>query len=80
MSVYSVTTKPHAANAKNTFQRRSKINIPASTANTANTVVNVGDIRTLVSGKSPVRINQIPSSNIPRFLPAKLVVSAIGPS
>ena len=40
----------------------------------------VDETRTLSKGKSPVRISQIPNSTIPKFLPAKLLVNAIGPS
>jgi hypothetical protein len=61
------------------FYRRSKIKTPAAIASTARTVVNVGEIRTLSNGKSPVRINQTPSKTIPKFLPAKLLVNAIVP-
>jgi hypothetical protein len=39
----------------------------------------VADTRTFSSGKSPVRINQIPSRSIPKFLPAKLLVKAMIP-
>ena len=52
---------------------------PAAIASTANTVVIVGDTRTLSSGKSPVRINQMPSRSIPKFLPAKLLVRTMTP-
>jgi hypothetical protein len=44
---------------------------------TAKPVVTVEESLTLSNGKSPVRINQSPSKSIPRFLPAKLFVSAI---
>ena len=40
----------------------------------------VDETRTLSNGKSPVRISQIPNSTIPKFLPTKLLVNAIGPS
>ena len=40
----------------------------------------VDETRTLSKGKSPVRISQIPSSTIPRFLPAKVLVNALGSS
>ena len=60
--------------------RRNRISSPAATASTARTVVIVDETRTLSKGKSPVRISQIPSSSIPRFLPAKVLVNAIGSS
>ena len=60
--------------------RRNRINSPAATASTARTVVIVDETRTLSKGKSPVRISQIPSSTNPRFLPAKVLVNAIGSS
>jgi hypothetical protein len=59
---------------------RSRISNPAAIASTARTVVIVDETRTLSNGKSPVRISQIPNSTIPKFLPAKLLVNAIGPS
>ena len=40
----------------------------------------VDETRTFNKGKSPVRISQIPNSTIPRFLPAKLLVKAMGAS
>src|ERR1044072_4208861 len=46
-------------------------------ARTAKAVVIVGVGLTLASGKRPVRINQTPSKIIPRFLPAKVFVSAM---
>lgn len=44
---------------------------------TAKPVVNVGETLMLSSGNSPVRISQRPSKIIPRFLPAKPLVSAM---
>jgi hypothetical protein len=46
-------------------------------ASTAKPVVTVEETLMLSSGKRPVRINHRPSSIIPKFLPAKLFVSAI---
>ena len=46
-------------------------------ASTAKPVVTVEESLMLSNGKSPVRINQMPSKIIPKFLPAKLFVSAI---
>jgi hypothetical protein len=43
----------------------------------AKTIETVEEILTLSKGKSPVRINQIASKIMPRFLPAKLFVSAM---
>jgi hypothetical protein len=51
--------------------------MPAAIAITASTVVIVADTRTFSRGKSPVRINQIPSKSIPKFLPAKLLVKGM---
>lgn len=45
-------------------------------ASTARPIETVEDILILSNGKSPVRINHRPSKIIPRFLPAKLFVSA----
>jgi len=42
----------------------------------ASTVLTVAETRILSSGKSPVRINQIASRIIPRFLPARVLVTA----
>lgn len=50
--------------------------MPAAMASTASTVVTVGEILMLSSGKSPERISQMPSRSIPRFLLARLLVSA----
>ena len=50
---------------------------PAPMPSTANPVVTVGETLMLSSGKRPVRINHRPSKIMPRFLPAKLFVSAI---
>src|SRR5260370_24208724 len=44
---------------------------------TARPVVSVEVSLMLRNGKRPVRINHRPSKSIPRFLPAKLFVSAI---
>ena len=44
---------------------------------TAKPVVTVDEILMLSKGKSPVTISQRPSSVVPRFLPAKLLVSAM---
>ena len=68
-----VLTPPHSRE----FYRLSKINIPAMMPSTAKPVVTVEETLTLSNGKSPVRINHRPSKSIPRFLPAKLLVSAI---
>jgi hypothetical protein len=57
--------------------RRRRISTPAAIARTASTVLTVAEIRRLSSGKSPVRINQIASRTIPRFLPAKELVIGI---
>jgi hypothetical protein len=46
-------------------------------ASMAKPMVTVEETLTLSNGKSPVRINQSPSKSIPRFLPAKLFVSAM---
>jgi len=43
----------------------------------AKPVVTVDETLMLSSGKSPVRISQRPRKIIPRFLPAKLLVSAM---
>jgi hypothetical protein len=51
--------------------------MPATMPSTANPVVTVGESVMLSRGKSPVRINHMPSKSNPRFLPAKLFVSAI---
>lgn len=59
-----------------TSHRRSRISRPAAIASTASTVVTVVETRILSSGKSPVRINQMASSIIPRFLPARVLVIA----
>ena len=59
-----------------TSHRRRRISNPAAIASTASTVLTVGETRTLSSGKSPVRINQIASRIIPRFLPARVLVIA----
>ena len=50
--------------------------MPAAIASTASTVFTVAETLTLSSGKSPVRINQIASRIIPRFLPARVLVIA----
>ena len=42
----------------------------------ASTVVTVVETRILSNGKSPVRINQMASRIIPRFLPARVLVRA----
>ena len=54
--------------------------MPAAIPRIANPVVTVDEILMLSKGKSPVRISQRPSKIIPRFLPAKLFVSAMGSS
>ena len=51
--------------------------MPAMMPNMAKPVVTVVETLMLSNGKSPVRISHRPSKIIPRFLPAKLVVSAI---
>ena len=51
--------------------------MPAMMASKAKPVVAVEESRMLRNGKSPVRINHRPSKSIPRFLPAKLLISAI---
>ena len=51
--------------------------MPATMPSTARPVVTVEESLMLSNGKSPVRINHKPSKSIPRFLPAKLFVSAI---
>src|SRR5437667_10816573 len=51
--------------------------MPAAIPRTANPVVTVEESFMLSKGKSPVRINQRPSKSIPKFLPAKLFVSAM---
>ena len=51
--------------------------MPATMPSMARPVVTVEESLILSSGKSPVRINQRPSKSIPRFLPAKLLVSAM---
>jgi hypothetical protein len=51
--------------------------MPATIARTAKPVVTVEDSLIFNNGKSPVRINHIPSKSIPRFLPAKLFVNAM---
>ena len=56
--------------------RRSRISKPATIASTASTVFTVGETLILSSGKSPVRINQIASRIIPRFLFARVLVIA----
>lgn len=61
----------------NPIYRLSRINIPATMPSTAKPVVTVAETLMLSNGKRPVRINQSPSKIIPRFLPAKLLVSAI---
>jgi len=53
------------------------INMPATIPSTAKPVVTVEETLTLSNGNSPVRINHSPSKSIPRFLPAKLFVTAI---
>ena len=57
--------------------RLSRINMPAMMPSKAKPVVTVEVSLMLRNGKSPVRINHRPSKSIPRFLPAKLLVSAI---
>jgi hypothetical protein len=49
--------------------------MPDATPSKAKPVVTVDEILMLSNGKSPVRISQRPSKIIPRFLPAKLLVS-----
>ena len=51
--------------------------MPAMMPSTARPVVTVVETLMLSNGKSPVRINHSPSKIIPKFLPAKLFVSAI---
>ena len=51
--------------------------MPAAMPSTANPVVAIGGSFMLSNGKTPVRINHRPSKIAPRFLPAKLFVSAI---
>ena len=51
--------------------------MPAMMPSKAKPVVTVEVSLMLRNGKSPVRINHRPSKSIPRFLPAKLLVSAI---
>ena len=51
--------------------------MPAAMAIMARTIETVGEILTLSNGNNPVRINQIASKIMPRFLPAKLFVSAM---
>ena len=46
-------------------------------ARMAKAIETVEEILTLSKGKRPVRINQIASNIIPKFLPAKLFVSAM---
>ena len=58
-------------------QRRSRINTPAAMPRIAKPVVTVDEILMLSNGNSPVRISQSPSRSIPKFLPAKLLVSAM---
>src|ERR1044071_6128341 len=57
-----------------TCHRRRRISTPAAIASMASAVVAVVESRMLSSGKSPVRINQIASRIIPRFLPARVLV------
>lgn len=64
---------------KSEVYRRSRISKPAAIASTAMTVVMVGEILTLSSGRIPVRINQTARRCIPKFLPAKLLVNAMVP-
>jgi hypothetical protein len=59
-----------------TSHRRRRISKPAPIASTASTVLTVVETRILSSGKSPVRINQMASNIIPRFLPARVLVIA----
>ena len=49
-------------------------------ARIAKPVVTVDEILMLSNGKIPVSISQRPSKIIPRFLPARVFVKAIGPS
>jgi len=63
-----------------THYLRNRISNPAAIASTARAVVIVGERCTLSKGKRPERISQIPNSTIPRFLPARLLVNAIGSS
>ena len=51
--------------------------MPAAMPRTAKPVVTVDETLMLSKGKSPVTISQTPSNVNPRFLPAKLVVSAM---
>src|SRR5881397_1511282 len=51
--------------------------MPAATPSRAKPVVTVDEILMLSNGNSPVRISQRPSKIIPRFLPAKPLVSAM---
>lgn len=51
--------------------------MPATIPRTANPVVTVEESFMFSNGKSPVRINHIPSTSSPRFLPAKLLVNAM---
>ena len=51
--------------------------MPATMPSTASPVVTAEEVLMLSKGKSPVRINQIPSKIIPRFLPATLLVNVI---
>ena len=51
--------------------------MPAAMARMARAMVTVDESLTWSKGRSPVRINQIASRIIPRFLPAKLFVTAI---
>src|SRR5438552_1261559 len=51
--------------------------MPATIPSTPKPVVTVDETLMLSNGKSPVRISQRPSKIIPRFLPAKLFVSAM---
>lgn len=51
--------------------------MPAMMPSTARAVVTVVESLMLSNGNRPVRINHMPSKSIPRFLPAKLFVSAI---
>ena len=63
-------------NKSSSHYLRRRISRPAAIASTASKVVTVVETRILSSGKSPVRINQIASRTIPRFLPARVLVIA----
>ena len=71
----ALSTKMFIVLAENTLpiQRRRRISKPAAIASTASTVVTVVETRILSNGSSPVRINQIASKIIPRFLPARVL-------